>query len=219
MESQTTLGVSCLSLATIMSETGEPRKACDYYDRAIASLGEVLRREPRRALARDSLFLAHRYRADQRARIGRFADALADWERALELDGGDRRDELRLERALSLAMSGDHARASAEAAALATASTIPADVRLYNVACVESLASVAAGCDAKLSPTERATLAERLAGSAVKRLGQARAAGFFRDTSNIASLASDTDLAPLRLRPDFRLLIMDLAFPTDPFAP
>jgi hypothetical protein len=28
----------------------------------------------------------------------------------------------------------------------------------------------------------------------------------------------DTDLDPLRLRPDFQLLLMDLAMPDDPFA-
>jgi hypothetical protein len=32
-----------------------------------------------------------------------------------------------------------------------------------------------------------------------------------------AKLQSEPDLAPLRVRPDFQLLLMDLAMPADPF--
>jgi hypothetical protein len=37
----------------------------------------------------------------------------------------------------------------------------------------------------------------------------------FRDAEHIKT---DADLDPLRSRPDFRALILDLAFPSDPFS-
>ena len=45
-------------------------------------------------------------------------------------------------------------------------------------------------------------------------LRQANAAGY-RD---LAHMRSDIALDPLRARPDFQLLMMDLAMPADPFA-
>jgi hypothetical protein len=52
----------------------------------------------------------------------------------------------------------------------------------------------------------------------VARLGQAREAGFFRDPAMVGQPDEDTDLDPLRARPDFRAFRTDLAFPADPFA-
>ena len=48
----------------------------------------------------------------------------------------------------------------------------------------------------------------------MNRLREAVTAGF-RD---LAHIRTDTDLDPLRSRPDFQLLMMDLAFPAEPFA-
>jgi hypothetical protein len=45
-------------------------------------------------------------------------------------------------------------------------------------------------------------------------LRQAVAGGYRK----LTVLRTDLDLDPLRSRPDFQLLMMDLAFPDDPFA-
>jgi eukaryotic-like serine/threonine-protein kinase len=63
---------------------------------------------------------------------------------------------------------------------------------------------------ALVGPGERAMIA---GDGSVRLLRQALAAGF-RDTK---SLRESHDLDPLRSRPDFRLLMMDLAMPSDPF--
>jgi hypothetical protein len=42
---------------------------------------------------------------------------------------------------------------------------------------------------------------------------------FCRGYRNVAVMQMDHDLDPLRSRPDFQLLMMDLEFPDDPFAP
>jgi hypothetical protein len=44
-------------------------------------------------------------------------------------------------------------------------------------------------------------------------LHKARAAG----DPNLSLIKTDADLDPIRSRPDFQLLMMDLAFPADPF--
>jgi hypothetical protein len=64
-------------------------------------------------------------------------------------------------------------------------------------------------------PASRMTAAEGKAESerAMHVLRQAVAAGY-RD---LTWMRIDTDLDPLRSRPDFQLLMMDLAFPSDPF--
>ena len=48
----------------------------------------------------------------------------------------------------------------------------------------------------------------------MKGLRRAFAAGW----KDRAHMSADTDLNPLRSRPDFRALMMDLVFPTRPFA-
>jgi hypothetical protein len=53
-----------------------------------------------------------------------------------------------------------------------------------------------------------------LADRAVAQLRRAAAAGY-RD---VAHIGTDTDLDPLRSRPDFPTFLMDLTFPADPFA-
>jgi len=75
------------------------------------------------------------------------------------------------------------------------------------------LASVAADPRSGLSASAPAAEAE--ADRAIAALRQAIAAGY-RDFSK---LNTDPDLAPLRSREDFRLLLIDLALPAEPFAP
>jgi hypothetical protein len=75
---------------------------------------------------------------------------------------------------------------------------------LYNLACTESLISgLAIG-------SERDAYAVR----AMATLRRAVAEGF-RDLN---TLRKDEDLDPLRSRPDFQALLLDLAFPDEPFA-
>ena len=61
---------------------------------------------------------------------------------------------------------------------------------------------------------------EQLAARSVLPLNRALIAGFFRNEDRVGLLLNDfnTDLDSLRSRPDFQLLMMDLAMPADPFA-
>jgi serine/threonine-protein kinase len=81
---------------------------------------------------------------------------------------------------------------------------------LYNLACFRSLLSgIASQPGSGLTQAD----ADRLGESAVETLRRAIAAGL----EDVAFMRRDTDLDPLRSRPDFQLLLMDLAFPVEPF--
>jgi len=83
-------------------------------------------------------------------------------------------------------------------------------VSLYNLACYHALlAGLGAKAGSGVPPAEVRAEAEQ----AMRSLCEAVAAGW-RD---VAHMRSDTDLEALRQRPDFQLLMMDLAMPVDPF--
>jgi eukaryotic-like serine/threonine-protein kinase len=87
----------------------------------------------------------------------------------------------------------------------------PSPGDLYDIACCQSLLAGAA-VEAGSGLTVAAGRAE--ADKAMERLRRVIAAGW----SQAAWMRTDADLDPIRSRPDFQLLMMDLAFPAEPFA-
>jgi hypothetical protein len=84
--------------------------------------------------------------------------------------------------------------------------------RRYDLACDHALLSdLADRPGSGVSTTEGRAEADR----AMHWLRDAVAAGFH----NYSHMRTDADLDPLRPRPDFQLLMLDVAFPADPFAP
>ncbi len=83
---------------------------------------------------------------------------------------------------------------------------------LYELANYQALTAGAAA-----DPRSGVPAAEARAGAdrAMATLRRAVAGGF----RNVAYMRIDTDLDALRSRDDFRLLMMDLCFPAEPFAP
>jgi eukaryotic-like serine/threonine-protein kinase len=87
----------------------------------------------------------------------------------------------------------------------------PSGYELYNLACFRSLLSgIARDPGSGMTADDVRGLGEQ----AVATLRRAVAAGL----EDVAFMRKDPDLEPLRSRPDFQMLLMDLAFPTDPFA-
>ena len=87
----------------------------------------------------------------------------------------------------------------------------PSSYDLYNLACFQSLLSgIAAQPGSGLTDAD----VHGLGGRAVATLRRAVDAGL----QDIAFMRRDTDLNPLRSRPDFQLLLLDLAFPDKPLA-
>lgn len=99
----------------------------------------------------------------------------------------------------------DHAAAAAMAERVAQCGAEPADDR-YNAACFLARCVPLAERDAKLSKTRAQELVRTYGERAVKLLHDSVAAGY-RD---VANATTDTDLNPLRGRPDFKKWLADL---------
>jgi tetratricopeptide (TPR) repeat protein len=202
---QIELAGTYVNLGNLQRDIGRPQDGLAGYAKAIALLGAVRQREPQNPTARQFLRNSHLGRAQSLTALGRYREALADWDRALELDTGPKRQAIRIDRAAALAHTGQHDRAMAEVQDLAQGKALtPGD--LYNVACIASLAADSARQDSRLSPPTREKLAEQNALRAIELLKQAHAAGYFKDPAHVQLLKTDKDLDPLRARADFQQL-------------
>jgi serine/threonine-protein kinase len=187
----------------------KPEAALDWFDRAARTQEAVLQRQPGHAEARECLGYVHAGRALALYQLQRDREALPEWDQALEFAEGGTRDVWRMQRAITLNRAGDHARATAEAEALAEKSSLPT-LNLYTLACIEARAVGVVLKDEQLATEERQKLAEQYAVQAVKLLRRLQAAGHLEDPSRLAQLQKDAALAPLRSRDDFKSLMKEL---------
>jgi serine/threonine-protein kinase len=212
-------GVYC-HLGTVEAETlGHPQAGVEWCNHAVESLVDVLTRVPANAEARKFLVLSYRTRALALLTLKRHAEGRADLDCALKIAPMSQKEELRFTRAMFLAMAGEYTAAVSEARALANATRLPQGPAAYDLACLYAVASATAAGDRRMPHQERPARADDLAARAIAELRRAHAAGFFDDRSNLDHLDRDSHLFPLRSRPDYKDLRLDLAFPIDPFAP
>jgi tetratricopeptide (TPR) repeat protein len=193
------LGSGQLDLGNTVRDGGNPEAAVDSFGRAIDALLPVAQRGRDAGGARLVLRQSYAARATTLDAVGRPAEAVADWDRVIDLDAG--RDDVspRLRRAISLARAGDHARATADADALATRpGASPATIRA--AAGVLALAAAAGGPS---EPDRRELHAKR----AVDLLAVAEARHYFTRGWMVQSLKTDADLEAVRARADFRALV------------
>jgi tetratricopeptide (TPR) repeat protein len=203
------LGASHGLLALARRRHGDSQSAVKGYDQAVKQFQGVLTAEPANLQARSLLRSALSERGETLSTLGRHVEALRDIDLALALAGGDFKNVLRLQRARTLALKGDHRGGAAEARALAGLPRVPALAR-YNLACVFALCAAAVRRDTRLAAADRDRQAEHHAGWAVKMLDRARQAGYFKNPSNHRLFHRDADLKPLRARPDFKILLRRL---------
>jgi tetratricopeptide (TPR) repeat protein len=187
----------------IIRDQGKAEASLAWYDKALRTGESVLAREPR--VVRGNLRDAHQGRAEALTRLSRHAEAVKDWDRAIELDDGPRRPRFRLRRAECLARTGDTTGAAADAAkAIAEADALAADANakpdaLFECAGAFALASAAGSDDAMK--------AEAHAARAVGLLRRAAVGGF----PNTHRMMKDAEFAPLRGRAAFADLLWNLA--------
>jgi serine/threonine-protein kinase len=197
-EFATGLGGTCCSLGDLMRDAGKPGEALPWYEQADSTLAAVRRKHPDDADARQGLRNVHWGRARALTVLGRPAEADKEWERALALDDGKERSQIRADRALALARRGDHAEAT-RAAETVVRDGNPSAASLFTLARAYALLSGAAGKDG-----------EQYAARAVDLLTRARAAGWFKKFSNRERLKAETDLASLRARADYQKVLADV---------
>jgi tetratricopeptide (TPR) repeat protein len=201
------LGNGYCNFGKLVLNQGQPQAALPWLDKAFDRLQPVLAKDRKLATARGFLCSTHWNRALVLTQLNRHAEAVRDWDRAIELADGPERNYFRLQRAVCLVHAGEHLRAVAEANALTEGKDVPGPT-LYDAACVFALAASNVNDDAKVS--------EQYAGRAVALLRQAQKAGFFKQPANIAHMKKDDDLRALRARPDYRDLLKELEAPAKP---
>jgi serine/threonine protein kinase len=190
----TLLGTAYLNLGALFGNAGESAAALEWLEKAIAALEPIRRSNPTNAFVRPTLVEARRSRGLALIALGR--PAVAEFDRALDLDDGTLRTDLRQHRAVALARSGETDAARGAADELAAMPGLGAG-GLYDAACVYALVS------GRLHPAD----ANRVAATAVATLRRAVAAGY-RD---VRHMTEDSDLAAVRGRADFAALLWDLA--------
>jgi tetratricopeptide (TPR) repeat protein len=185
------------NLGRLMGDSGQLEQSLPWLTKSIEVLDAAFRQDPRLAKARESLLVAHWARAMTLSGLERFPQAADDWGRAIELDDGRYFTALRLKRASTLLNLKDHARATADAQAVAASSKATGQ-DLCDAACIYALS-------ARLA-REDGPLAESYAGNALRLLQQAVTKGY----KDLTRVKTDSDLDALRSRPDFQALLRSL---------
>jgi serine/threonine-protein kinase len=202
LEFQVDLRISRCNRGRVARAEGKLKDAVKWYSLALAPLEKDGQPVPAPA-ARPVLRDAYWKRAEVLTDLGRYADALRDWDQAIALAARAEKDWFRLYRALTQARLGGHAKAVREAEALAGAMSRSGEA-LYRLACVFARAAEAAARDGALTPRDQQELVNRYGVRAVGLLCNARKAGYFKLAANRVKLTKDADLGAVRSRADFQ---------------
>jgi tetratricopeptide (TPR) repeat protein len=186
-----------VNFANLLLHGGEPTEALGWYDRAVDRLKSLAEEDGERTTARHFLRTAYWGRAEALDRLDRPADAIKDWDRAVNLSPAHDKRAVRVARACSLARGGQVERAVAEADDLATSPSLPA-TQFYNLACVYALAAGRDGANREEHVRRGLELLRRAVDHGFKDAGLLR---------------TDDDLKPLRDHEDFRKLLAGLGTP------
>jgi serine/threonine-protein kinase len=211
------LGEIRIDLGQVELRRGRSEQALERAGAALEGLSDLLRREPKMDEAKRLLAEAAAVRARALDRLGRPREAVATWDRALAAAADRDRPRLQALRAASLARAGDYRQAIATLEREAPGR--PASMGLDRaMACAHAQISAAILRSGPSDPSDRQSSAKCHADLAVRALARAIVTGGLQKLEAIEVFASEPDLDPLRTSPDFRLLIMDLAMPAEPFA-
>ena len=186
------LGESYCNFGHLVRGGEKPADSLPWYDKAVHTLTGVVTQNPANVTARLSLRDSHLGRAKAFDVLDRRADADRDWDKAIELVDDKARPAVRAERANSRLRAGRAA--DAVVAELATSDAWDAG-QWYDFACVTAVAS-------RKLPAHRDEYAAR----AVELLRQAVAKGW----DDRIHMAFDTDLDPVRHRPDYQALLAEM---------
>jgi tetratricopeptide (TPR) repeat protein len=96
------LGGSYFNFALLVRDSDKPADSLGWYTKAIHTLAPIHEREPRDVTARRILRNSHWGRARVHDQLRQYAEAVQDWDRAIELSPKEEQPGLRASRAMSL---------------------------------------------------------------------------------------------------------------------
>ena len=195
------------NLAMLLKRQKAYAEALELLSAAINDVESIRLQSPQLVLVTDILQNAYWQRAETFRRLGRYAEAVDDWEHVLQFLGRN----AGLERFFRVQKALDLVRVDPGAAVEELQHALPANFAdapqpsdgedCYNAACAYSLAS---------ANEQDAEKRERNAARAVELLRQSQTVGYFQNAAKAANVHKDTDLDPIRNREDFRLWLSQL---------
>jgi serine/threonine-protein kinase len=196
------LSSTYVNLGDVMQFVRNFKDAADWYTRAAACFDAKKVGAIDTPAIRSAQCLAYEMRAGALTKLGRYPDALEDWNRTLELEKPERKPVVLMYRAAALARTGRYSDAAAEAEKLVP--SFPSPAAQYQFAGVYALAAAAAKVDERLTSPEREKTAEPLAARGVQLLATAASLGYFDGKENQQKLQTDPDMQILRMRADYK---------------
>jgi len=182
------------------------------YNKAIELADDAAVREPWYLLARNRALQAHGARSIARYEAKQIVDALADWDRVVDLADESTRSGHRANRAVVTLKAGLSYQALAEAYALIGDPRI-SDQNRYNLACILALSCKPMTNTLCLGSLADVAAEEDHKTTAMRLLRRLQDSGYFRQPGHEKLLAEDPDFAFLRHRADFQSLIDNAAKP------
>lgn len=206
------LGNDYSRVSDIMRLTDRFVEAIEWSEKAIRQIETALPSYKDAEHARQMYAACFWSRAQAWVGLGEHDKAIPDWNRALELGLGFRKDWTRIRRALARAHVREYLAATAEVEEVMkshkpsryTLSYLPDAARVYAVAID------AARKDTRISEGERLEISERYAARAMDLLTQAVARGYFTPAHEVNWLATEPELNTLRMRADFAKLLAEV---------
>jgi tetratricopeptide (TPR) repeat protein len=191
-------------LGQLMEDKKAPARALEWYTKAIQTVKAVYEQNKKNDAACQALDVACSGRAKLLMKQGLYAQAVQDYDLAIEVHRGFFGPNLQGQRTLARAYQGDHGRATLEAAEWTKAKDTAAGALMLG-ARVYALSARAAGCDVNLAVAGQKNLATAYAVQAMDLLARASSAGYFNQRANLARLKSP-DFDAVSMRDDFKKL-------------
>jgi tetratricopeptide (TPR) repeat protein len=217
------------NIGVLHADAGRWTEALAAYRRALAVRRHLADANPTVSDYQNEAAFSHSAIGDALDHLGRPAEARVELDRALPIGEGlvsshpgvlPYRETLAAALALTGRVHWHEGRPADAAGRIRRAIALLEDIAriqpngihdLYLANFRSLLSGIAATPGSGMSAAEAGAAADR----AMEHLGRSLRSG----QSNVRAILEDHDFDPLRSRPDFRMLVMDLLLPSDPFAP